>query len=545
VNGLVTGLNLSPTKSNNLTDKIYYLLSIIVTHNDNYRLNEDNGGYRNICSIQIKKVLGNKDFYFILDLLLNPDNPIIETNHSWYHPKTGGKKGFCNGYRLVEKYNTGNVVFKTLSDRLSDLISGDSSEENDVDEINEDYSFLFEQFERHNLSIDPSVYKYIQSFGKELATRVDDHNPFQITLVHNLIGRWLYYLEKFESKELWYSVSSKNHRLSSSITNLPKILRQFLKCDNQLFGMLDVSSSQPYILASVMSNNFFNGINKGYNLSTIFPELYHQLNDTGYINNDTSNINNKYYSTYSGTSFKTYITTNSNNSFINNSYTGTSSFMWCSFFTPVEMTSISRYQQSPFSDDFYSHVIRTYQNSMGIVNQTDIQIERQKLKGSFMYVLFDDNNNHRTHNPNIQMVQTEYPGVDKWIREAHKVIGKTRFAHLLQRSESYLLLNVVCRELNEYYPDVPLFTIHDAILCHPNHLQVITSHLKNRLSEITGVNVGVKMKYPQIDPEPQLKDIDSEWDKIGSITTIQKYNKVSGSVFSSNVKRGSDFLKKN
>ena len=281
VNSLVTGLNLSPTKSNNLTDKIYFLLSLIVTHNDNYRLNEDNGGYRNICSVAIKKVLGNKDFYFILDLLLNPDNPIIETNHSWYHPKNGSKKGFCNGYRLVEKYNTGIVLFKTLSDRLSDLISGDSSEENDVDETNEDYSFLFEQFERHNLSIDPSVYKYIQSFGKELVTRVDDNNPYQKILVHNLIGRWLYYLEKFESKELWYSVSSKNHRLSSSITNLPKILRQFLKCDNQLFGMVDVSSSQPYILASVMSKNFFNGINKGFNLSTIFPELYHQLNDNG------------------------------------------------------------------------------------------------------------------------------------------------------------------------------------------------------------------------------------------------------------------------
>jgi hypothetical protein len=215
--------------------------------------------------------------------------------------------------------------------------------------------------------------------------------------------------------------------------------------------------------------------------------------------------------------------------------------MWCSFFTPSELKSISRYKLAPFDDDFYTYVIKS---TSGDIDHSEIESQRQRLKSSFMFILFDDNQNHRKNNPSIQLVQSEFPGVDRWIREAHKVIGKTNFAHLLQRAESYLILKTVCKELIDLYPDIPIFTIHDAILCHPNHLPVVTSYLKNRLSEITGVDVGAKIKYPQIDLKPQIGDIEEIWKDIQPITTAEKFDKVSGGVFSSNVKRGSNFLKK-
>ena len=76
--GLVDALNASPTRAANLKHKIYYFLSLITDTNDNYRLNDSNDGYHNICSSEIKKVLGSKDFYAIRELLLNPNDPIIE-----------------------------------------------------------------------------------------------------------------------------------------------------------------------------------------------------------------------------------------------------------------------------------------------------------------------------------------------------------------------------------------------------------------------------------------------------------------------------------
>ena len=84
--GLVDALNASPTRAANLKHKIYYFLSLITDTNDNYRLNDSNDGYHNICSSEIKKVLGSKDFYVIRELLLNPNDPIIEIDNSWHNP---------------------------------------------------------------------------------------------------------------------------------------------------------------------------------------------------------------------------------------------------------------------------------------------------------------------------------------------------------------------------------------------------------------------------------------------------------------------------
>lgn len=83
---LVDALNTSPTKATNLKHKIYYFLSLITDTNDNYRLNDENGGYHKLCSAELKKALGSKDFYVIRDLVMNPADPIIEVDNSWHIP---------------------------------------------------------------------------------------------------------------------------------------------------------------------------------------------------------------------------------------------------------------------------------------------------------------------------------------------------------------------------------------------------------------------------------------------------------------------------
>ncbi len=120
VAGLVDVLITSPTRATNLKHKIYYFLSLLTDTNDNSRLNSDNGGYHNLCSLELKKILGNKDFYIIRKLLLNSDDPIIEFDRSWYNPKGNISNGYCQGYRITPKYNTGEVIYKTLPKKLRD-----------------------------------------------------------------------------------------------------------------------------------------------------------------------------------------------------------------------------------------------------------------------------------------------------------------------------------------------------------------------------------------------------------------------------------------
>jgi hypothetical protein len=209
--------------------------------------------------------------------------------------------------------------------------------------------------------------------------------------------------------------------------------------------------------------------------------------------------------------------------------------------TTSELDSINRYTQSPFYLDFYKNVLDryyAYTNTPRSI-QTD---DRDKLKGTMMYVLFDDNRNHRYNNHHIQIFQTVYPGVERWINQVHRLIGKQRFSYLLQRAESYLLLNVICREFNEQNPTAPLLTIHDGVFTTLKHVQKLKGLVLKRLNELTGVLAGCKVKSSQIDPKPQIQDIEKEWSKIEPINTEEKYLKNINGVFTSNIARGSKFL---
>ncbi len=526
---LVDALKASPTRAANLKHKIYYFLSLITDTNDNYRLNDENGGYHKLCSAELKKALGSKDFYVIRDLLMNPADPIIEVDNSWHNPNGGKSSGYCQGYRITSKYNTGEVVFKTIPNKLSKVISKYADKDTSVTDAAPDYTFLLDQFESNALSFDPKVYDFISNFSQQLLIRIQNNNPYQIKLLHNLIGRWIYYISQTEDNKLWCKVSPKNHRLNSSITNLPRILRPFLLFNGESLTCVDVTSSQPYILSSVMQAKFYNESTVGFNLKTIYPELYRELIENGSI--DTSNTCVKYYSSNTGYT----------SSFISN-LSNSSSFMWCNFFTAPDIDSITNYTQAPFYLDFYTDLLNRYYTYNNIPKRLAQKDDREKLKGTMMYVLFDENKGHRNNNLQIQKFQTVYPGVEKWLNQIHSLIGKKRFSYLLQRAESYLLLNVICREFNEQHPTAPLITIHDGLFTTKDYVRNLNGFVLRRLREITGIIAGCKTKASQIDPSPQIQDVENEWAKIEPISTEEKYLKNINGVFTSNIIRGSQFL---
>jgi hypothetical protein len=122
------------------------------------------------------------------------------------------------------------------------------------------------------------------------------------------------------------------------------------------------------------------------------------------------------------------------------------------------------------------------------------------------------------------------------------LIGKKRFSYLLQRAESYLLLNVICKEFIEQHPTAPLITIHDGIFTTKEYVRNLNGFVLRRLREITGIIAGCKIKASQIDSKPQIQDVENEWAKIEPINTDEKYLKNINGVFTSNITRGSEFL---
>lgn len=535
VKRLVSDLDLSQTCSESLKNKMYYFLSRIVSTNENFHLNEKTDGFRKISSVYMRKVMGRKGYYLVLDSLLNREDPIIESDNSWQSSQRGAHKGYSKGYRLTQKYNTGEICYKSLprkfGDRVQKHTKGISQPKADVD-----YQFLLDQFESHKFTFLTSVYDYIQNFGNALLSRVENNNEYQQKMILNKIGFWLYSVEKIQEKHPWHSVSPKNHRIHSRLTNLNSYLRPFLLCDGEPLGMIDITASQPYILSTILSDRFLNGTGNGYNLRTIFPEIIEELVSNGSIMNSTYTENCiEYYSTITGGT-GSFVCNNTASS-KEESQTFPFPFMWGLFSKEDNMVSRDKYRQAPFEIDFYKDLIIKSQSVLGSIEE-----QRQKLKDDMMFVLFDDNWYHRNNSQSILMFNDEYPGVNKWINEMHDSIGKSKFSYLLQRAESYLVLNVVSRQFHDKYSSAPIFTIHDAIYTYPEHLSDLRTLIEDNLFDITDIRVGARTKSEKPDPEPKLGDVDEVWGEILPIKNKKKFEKVRDGVFTTNIKRGAEFL---
>jgi hypothetical protein len=539
VKDLVSGLNLSATRSESIKNKIYYFLSLLVLTNDNYSLNEKNNGYRNISSVKMRKVMGRKDYYLILQILSDSSDPVIESDGSWRSAKHGGI-AYCIGYCLCQKYNTGEVVYKTIPEKIQNRINKHIKNDSISNFDDGKYRFLYNQFDINKLSFDPTVYDYIQSFGRSLLSKVHNGNQYQMNMVLNLIGRWLDYVERIVKNDLWYQVSPANYRLNSSLTHLKKTLRPFLLCNGNKLGEIDISASQPYILSSVMSNSFITGIEGSFNLRSLYPEVFDSLNSSGYINSTGIENSNSFGCTsYSGSSMHTdfNLDTDSSTGNIQNPF----SFMWGQLFNDIELNSIIDYQASPFDNDFYKYLISRSAviNNDGKGNES---VLRQKMKDSIKLVLFDNDRRHRDNNAYMKIFREIFPGVDKWICYFHSLIGNSEFSYLLQRAESYLVLDGVSKNFNEKYPSAPIFTIHDAICTYPEYLPDLKGLMIEYSQKITGTPVGLQQSIWEPSPIPSPEDLDHEWKKIKPINSLKKYQDKAHSVFSSNIDRASKFL---
>lgn len=508
---MVAGLKVSPTKAKGLEIRIQYFLSQVMTTNENWTLNKEKNFYRNICSTTMKSIIG-KDYYFILDLLTSKDNAIVEDDSSWsnfskYNP-------YCKGYRLTARYNTGEYVFRELPTKFSNKVIKYLPEDSDTILISNQYNFLLEQYQKNPLKMNPLIYGFISEFGSQLIQLVEEDNIYQKNMIYNLIGRWLYHVDKFETQEYNPKVSATNHRLNSIFTNIPKVLRGFVECNGKPLYSVDLSACQPYILGKVMDRCFFNENGIGFNLFTIYEEVYNEK----IKNNFNTSIN--------------HITSNCT--------TGSHPFMWGLFFTPQEVDSIREFQQIPFHTDYYRYVVlKGIEND---ISEEELQKKRTIFKKSTMYILFDSDNYHRNNNPQIKLFNQVYPGVNKWIETCHTNIGKSTFSLIMQRCESWLLLLNVGKKFLDQFPNGPLFTIHDGLYTYEEYTQDLASLILTTCNEIIGTEPGFKIESPRMEVIPRLQDVENEWKEIKHINSEIRYERIQGGVFSKNIELGKMFL---
>lgn len=501
VKGLVARLNVSPTKSKNLKNRIYYLLSKIMVHNENIDFYAENNYYRNICAQSMYKIIGKIDYNLIIKLLLESQDPIIECDNSYSNFE---ESIYCKGYRLVEKYNSGVGVYKQLDPKLSKKILKYLPESPEKLLLERQYSFILQQYKKHKIELHPSVKDYISNFGSQLLNVAN--NEFQRAAIFDQIGRWISYTYRFSSNELKPMISPSNHRLNSGFTNLPKLLRPYVLCNGENLISIDISASQPYVLTKLMMNEFFLEDKEGFNLYSINNKMYLNIINKICLDNVMYCI----------------------------------PFMWGNFFDQNEIDDIQRFCNISFESDFYTQTIL---KSHSGITEAELVKKRLRFKNSIMYLLFDDDSNRRSTYSNMQYFKTAYPGVNKWIEVAHRSIGNKSFALMLQRAESYLLFHKVCREFNEFYPDAPFFTIHDSVFTTEKYEIPLMQSFQNSCKEVIGINPGLKVDKPIISLNVADKDFKLVWNKLKKISTEELFEKNKRRFLLSNILIGESFMK--
>jgi hypothetical protein len=496
------------TKKQSIIDGIVYFLSKISLV-DNQRRYEGlkfiNLHFNNLESI-IGKGSDNKRVKTIKDILINKG--IVECDSIYY------RKTKSLGYRLTLQNNTGEFRKIDFSESISNNIIEyfrkkiENGELGDIDFEDEEIeipNFINEQFSNHQVSINPLVKDHLRVISEEIILGLSRRSKFQILKYIsflNYVGYLLQLIEEIERGEFRPTISKSNNRLNSLFTSLPKILRPYLLINGNPIGEVDIVSSQPYILSTILNNSFqSNNLVGQYNLGTIYPNLETEMNNIG--RNVPSNNGERPHN-----------------------------ILGC-YLDDNEFNSINQFCNFDFREDFYSHLV-TAGLEIGIITTRD------KVKKDIMNLLFNRKEVVRKHINTIILVDGVYFGLTRFIERLIYIFGGRDFALLLQRTESYLILNKFCEKLYETNPQIPFYTIHDSILTDSQSLQIVSELMSETIFEITNKPVGLKTKDYSV--LPNIEDLRIKIISKTKIKNQEDFEKKRFGIYTKNIKTSIEFL---
>jgi hypothetical protein len=447
------------TRKRYLKDGMIYFLSLLTT--DNYYTYKSKDGFRNINDDILSYIIGKGEKTSrtseIKKILL--DKGIIEI-------RPHRKGHYSRGYRLSEQFNTGVYSMYEFSDRIKTKLN--QHHNNSKISSDFDYTHIYHQFKHNNLSVDLlNAQIYLRNLGTplyEIIKRKKKFQEYNLMSLFNFLGRGIGILSDIENKNYFLSDSETNHRFHSNITALPKILRPFLLINGEKIGEVDIKTSQPYILSTIMNDKFFNGEEWGYNLRTIYPKL----------KNDFISLRNVVPSKQSGR---------------NNYLMGV-------YFNNKDFKGIQNFVNTDFTNDFYDHIIsegnRLFPKIMS--SNKGFKNGRDYVKKHIMNFLFERNEFHRIDNPVIDLLKHLYPPLCEYVERFTQSYTNNEFSYLLQRIEAFLILENVCNKLHKEFPSVPFFTIHDSILTTQSNINLLQNYSSYTINKITTKPVGMKSK---------------------------------------------------
>lgn len=422
----------------------------------------------------IEKVCGRIYYKVMKDLLSDEFGNILTTDGKYR------VKGYSKGYKLKFGYCFSDEVMVELHsakivERYQAYLNGLRNYSEIYQPIDPVKTHLFDQFEGITLTLDERINKYLELKYRALKNEIDrtDNLKYQYHL-YAIAGKLQYFISFIEKNDHHPKISSSNHRLNSLFTLCPKELRYFLRVNSNELLELDVKASHPYVLATILNYNFFNDIKKGYNLKTIYPEIYYAVESYVEAKNNIT-INNTEARKVASLRLFPHLSAN--------------------FYNHAD---IQDYKKIDFEHDFYKVVESLLKKASKY--QTEIQQEqREQLKtDTLIWLNSTDPVKRKKLTFFVKKFAKRFPSIELLIRDLGFFSQyKSAFSILLQRAESHLILDIAAKPLIQMYPKNKIFTIHDCFLIENTDLnaELAIKTIQQALVEYTGFKPGVSIKH--------------------------------------------------
>lgn len=322
-------------------------------------------------------------------------------------------------------------------------------------------------FDPQRLTIDTkAAHALIEYYMVDMQSMIPDPLPKGRTLEEveaRLTHRVNSMIDTFRAVQNGYmglKKTGQDNRLHSVVSSTKKELRSLYRYDGKPMSSIDIKASQPYLLTLLL--NPISWGEKGV-VAKVYPELFSRVSKPRYKKHLESIL-----------MFGAFSKTQSGKGFQN---TGFHRFQW--------------------STDFYQHLVGLAKAE----GAEKVFPDRTSVKKKMMMILFDDSS-YMDSDPGFKLFAKWFPeesGIISLLKQVSRDAkvnspdgeGLSFLPVLLQRLESYLVLEKVCKQIAKELPDAPIIPVHDCIMTSDQHKDDVAIILERVLEHETGNLPGI------------------------------------------------------
>ena len=471
-----------PQRKKSILDALYYVVSCLTPPVYDFKDYQHLRGFKPLSSEQMNRMTRNR-FNEVKNVLIDPkvtiNGPIILKDDLFIPGiKNIGYK--LSSWILEESKYTVMEIDKKYEER-KDQLKGEWESEKVVFESG--YKHIENAMTQSNISIDGDAARcYLKSLEEILISKVLQKDKFQVRSYMQKLERMV---QDVENREFNYSVSRSNHRVNSVFTSMKRELRYFLKSNGKSMVEVDIKTSHPYTMATILTEEFFTQTSEGYNLYSMYPQVHRYFKHScesmeyqdyvekfvRYMVIESNVINDNYIEYYT---YKREVLTNIKNPLLDTFVSYMCGRFW-------RKKGIQDYRNLNFNRDIYQLI------------GNEIGMSREGVKDQFkLYINYSDK--HKRINVElIKLLEKRYKEVSQLIQFLSNLnYFKSPLSYLIQRCESYLFLLHGCESLSRN--NIPYITIHDSVLCPEEKKFEVQFLLINTICNLTGLRPGIKFK---------------------------------------------------